>query len=322
MIIKKADDKTKRLALLAELKQSPVLDARQKDWLAEELMRVRRGIEGERDAAFYIDSYLKDSQNNAVLHDLRLQVEGEVAQIDHLFFNRQLDFFLIETKCFGGNLCINDHGEFSVGYANGKRFGIPSPLEQSVRHERVLAKVLDMLEITGRMGIKPSFHHLVLLHPKATIDRPRKDVFDTSRILKADALPSWHKQWTDKDPSLAETFAGLLSIRSTDTIKEWAAKLARQHRPVNQLSLPDFMAPQPSQAAMAVREPEPRLVPSPMAAMPGAASPSAAPDEALRKKLICVACHAKIPYNVGLFCWNNERRFGGFQYCRGHQQGL
>jgi len=58
IIKKKADDKTKRLALLADLKKSALLDARQKEWLDEELTRIRRGIEGERDAAFYIDSYL------------------------------------------------------------------------------------------------------------------------------------------------------------------------------------------------------------------------------------------------------------------------
>ena len=39
MIIKHADDKTKRLALLAELKKSAALDAQQKDWLDEELNR-------------------------------------------------------------------------------------------------------------------------------------------------------------------------------------------------------------------------------------------------------------------------------------------
>lgn len=58
MIIKQADDKAKRLAMLAELKQSTRLSANQRDWLDDELMRLRRGIEGEREAAFYIDSYL------------------------------------------------------------------------------------------------------------------------------------------------------------------------------------------------------------------------------------------------------------------------
>lgn len=318
MIIKKADDKTKRLALLADLKKSALLDVRQKEWLDDELNRVRRGIEGERDAAFYIDSYLKGSQNNAVIHDLRLEVDGDVAQIDHLFFNRLLHFVLIETKCFGGNLAINDHGEFSVTYANGRTYGIPSPIEQSKRHERVLSKLVDTLGITGRLGIKPTFHHLVLLHPKAIIQRPDKKAFDTSNVIKADALPAWHAKWADANPGIAETFAGLLSIRSSETIKDWAEQLVKKHRPTNPLSLPEFMAPKPT--VVLAQEPPPSMAAAP--ATPSDQPPTQTPDEALRKRLICVTCRSKIPYNVGLFCWNNERRFGGFQYCREHQQGL
>lgn len=318
MIIKKADDKTKRLAMLADLKKSALLDARQKEWLDEELTRVRRGIEGERDAAFYIDSHLKDSLSNAVIHDLRLEVDGDVAQIDHLFFNRLLHFVLIETKCFGGNLAINDHGEFSVTYANGRTYGIPSPIEQSKRHERILSKLVDALGIAGRLGIKPTFHHLVLLHPKAIIQRPDKKAFDTSNVIKADALPAWHEKWGDKVANFADTFTNLLSMRSTDTIKEWAQQLVKLHRPTNQLSLPEFMAPKAT--GVVAQEPPPAraAAPSTTARLAG----MTAPDESLRKKLICAACGAKIPYNVGLFCWNNERRFGGFQYCREHQQGL
>ena len=41
MLIKSADDKFKRLALLQDLQQSPVLDARQKDWLREQLRRCK-----------------------------------------------------------------------------------------------------------------------------------------------------------------------------------------------------------------------------------------------------------------------------------------
>lgn len=319
MIIKKADDKTKRLALLAELKKSAALDAQQKEWLDEELSRVRRGIEGERDAAFYIDSYLKDSKNNAVIHDLRLEFEGEVAQIDHLFFNRQLDFFLIETKCFNGNLAINAHGEFSVTYANGRAYGIASPLEQSKRHERVLSKLLERLEITGRMGVKPTFHHLVLLHPKAIITRPPTGAIDTSRVMKADALPSWHQNWADKEIGLVDAFAGVLSIRSSDTIKEWAEKLARQHRPANPPTLPEFMAPKAAAEPVKAREPSPAYE----AVKPSAnRTTDSTPDESLKRKLVCVACGCKITFAEGKFCWNNEPRFGGFQYCREHQKTL
>lgn len=327
LIIKKADDKTKRLDLLSDLRKSPLLNADQLGWLDDEIKRVRRGIEGERDAAFYIDSYLKDSRNHAVIHDLRLEVDDEVAQIDHLFFNRMLHFFLVETKCFNGNLVINEHGEFTISYPNGKAFGIPSPIQQSKRHERILAKVLERLEITGRLGVKPTFHHLVLLHPKAIIKRPGSSIFDTSRVLKADALPTWHQNWINKDTGIVDTFTGVLTIRSSDTIKEWAEKLVRQHRPGDVLNLPGFMAPRTSSpqveqpaATYAARPAATKNPPLPTPVAGQTISPSA-PDESIKRKLICATCGSKISFAEGKYCWNNEQRFGGFQYCRPHQVG-
>ena len=129
MIIKSADDKSKRLTLLEDLKASPLLDSRQKDWLHQELMRTQRGLQGERDAAHYIDAHFKDKDTHAVLHDLRLVVEGEVAQIDHMVITRALRIYLFETKCFAGNVQINERGEFTVCYSGERAFGVPSPLE-------------------------------------------------------------------------------------------------------------------------------------------------------------------------------------------------
>lgn len=60
MLIKSADDKTKRLALLEDLQKSPLLVAKQKKWLREELMRCRKGIQGEKESAFYLDLYLAE----------------------------------------------------------------------------------------------------------------------------------------------------------------------------------------------------------------------------------------------------------------------
>lgn len=52
MLIKLADDKSRRPALLQDLLQSPLLDARQKDWLRDEQRRCKAGMEGERGAEF------------------------------------------------------------------------------------------------------------------------------------------------------------------------------------------------------------------------------------------------------------------------------
>jgi hypothetical protein len=39
---------------------SQLLDATQKKWLRDEQMRLKRGMQGEREAAHYLDHYFKD----------------------------------------------------------------------------------------------------------------------------------------------------------------------------------------------------------------------------------------------------------------------
>jgi len=58
---------------------SPHLDYRQKASIGKEPKLFKLGIQGERDAAHSLDNYLRDSCNYALMHDLRLVIEGETA---------------------------------------------------------------------------------------------------------------------------------------------------------------------------------------------------------------------------------------------------
>jgi hypothetical protein len=203
MLIKAADDKTERLRLLEDLQSSPKLDAKQKDWLAKELRNTKQGIKGEKSAAHYLDNHLAASKNFMVIHDLRISVEGEVAQIDHLLIGRAF-FILMETKTFGGDIAVNERGEFSVQYPGERVYDIPSPLEQSRRHENVLQKLLERLEIRPRTGGRHRMEHVVLVDPTRAVRRPGDKRLDTSYLVKADQFPDWHKKWADKDPGLLE----------------------------------------------------------------------------------------------------------------------
>lgn len=324
MLLKSADDKSKRLALLEELQRSQFLDSAQKKWLREELMRLKKGIQGERESAHYLDSYFKSGENHVVLHDLRFVIDDVVAQIDHLIINRAFGIYLLETKNYSGNLVINEHGEFTVEYDDG-RFGIPSPIEQSLRHERVLCKLLERLEIVGRTQKQAEFHHVVMLHPKAVIQRPPTKVFDTSNVIKADQFPTWHQHFVEK-LGVGTVFKSMLNMRNLDTIKEWGEKLMRQHRPSDLLALPDFMRPKEPSKAVATTHPAPSAVSigniAPVAhvqAKVQSSAPTGQPPETPAKRLICSHCAVKISYPEGKFCWNNAQRFGGVAYCREHQ---
>lgn len=324
MALKSADDKSKRLVLLEELQRSPALDLSQKKWLREELMRTRKGIQGERESAHYLDHYFMDGENHVVLHDLRFVIEGEVTQIDHLILARAGNVYLLETKNYACNLVINERGEFTAEYENA-RFGIPSPIEQSLRHEKVLRKLLEQLGIVGRTQKHLNFYHVVMLHPKATIERPPAKSFDTGNVIKADQFPSWHKSFVDKI-GIGTLFKNALNMRSLETTQEWGEKLKRQHRPADLLELPDFMRPRAlgkavmpvpalSAPAPAFTVPARAQAPAPPPAPPTVAGLPAEPA----KRLVCARCAVKISFPEGKFCWNNAQRFGGLAYCREHQ---
>jgi hypothetical protein len=321
VILKTADDKSKRLNLLEDLQRSHLLDFSQKKWLREEHMRVTKGSQGEKDSAFYLDSYFKSGENHVLLHDLRFIVDGEVAQIDHLIINRAFGMYLVETKNYAGNLVINDHGEFTVQY-DDVHFGIPSPIEQSHRHERILARLLERLEIVGRTQKQQDCFHVVMFHPKARIQRPEAKVFDTSNLIKADQFPTWHTKFIEsKGTGFGTIFKAALNVRSMDTIKEWGEKLIRQHRPADLLTLPEFMQPKvvanPPYAK--ATQPEQRIATKPEQVVPPRSLTEAEPAAEPTKKLICAHCGSKISFPEGKFCWNNSKRFGGMQYCREHQ---
>lgn len=305
MLIKSADDKSKRLKLLEELQYSPVLDQKQKDWLFKELRNLRTGIQGEKDAAHYINTYYRESPNWAVLHDLRLKVDGEVAQIDHLLVGRAF-MLVLETKNFNGNVCINEYGEFSVTYSNGETYGISSPLEQSKRHEKLLRKLLDQLGIQPRLGGDMEIHHVVMFHPSAVIQRPDRKKFNTNNIIKADSLPTWHKQFVDKEIGILGALARVHKIRSSETVRAWAEKIARYHEPEDWLRLPDFMAPKH------------------LASPANCAERSNSSVVAVRtiSQPVCFTCSIPLSEKVANYCHRNPERFGGKLYCWEHQRAF
>lgn len=316
MLIKSADDKSERLGLLEALQKSTQLRAGQRTWLRDELYRLRRGIAGERDAAHYLDNYLRDDPDRALLHDLRFEIGADVVQIDHLILTRSLHVFLLETKNFNGNVRINEYGEFSVEYPGERCVGIPSPLEQSRRHEGPLRKLFDTLGIVGRSGRSPQIHHCVLVHPQSLIHRPSGESLDARLVIKADQFRDWHRRFQDEQATVGGVFGALLNIRGSDTIRDFAERLVRQHRPAEPNALPAFVTSRHESAVAA-----PDATPTTSVRTTGR-EPSDRAEAKERRKLACARCASKITFAEARFCWQHEQRFGGLQYCRSHQQAF
>lgn len=230
MIIKNADSKTSQIAELENL--ATVSSLGTKTQIDKEIRFLKAGLKGEKEAAYFIDFALKDSQNTAVIHDLRLEANGRIAQIDHLLIHRTMTFFVLETKHFHAGLKIMDDGQFLQWNNFNKSFeGMSSPLAQNDRHVTVLKDAVKQIEWPTRLGMKlaPVYEPLVLVSSKARIDRPKK--FDTSRVIKADELVKAIDNLLNSRGVLA-TLGAMSKAVSSDTLKEIAQSLAALHKPI------------------------------------------------------------------------------------------
>jgi hypothetical protein len=228
MLIKTADDQGTQLQALEQRATGGGPNAKK---AAEELRRRKAGIKGERDSAYLIDFDYANSPNWAVIHDLRLEHGGRVAQIDHLMINRWMDVYVLETKHFHAGVKITEDGEFLRWNKYKSYEGMASPLEQNERHIQVLKDVMAQIDLPTRLGVRisPTLQSFVLIGPDARIDRPKR--FDTSRIVKADQLKKAIWRDIDNENPLIGLLRTAAKIVSGETVEFVARQLVARHQP-------------------------------------------------------------------------------------------
>lgn len=260
MLIKTADDQSEELAQLERIAMSGRGDAA--NHAKKELAIRRAGVKGESESAYLIDFHFGSSINWAVIHDLRIEHDGRVAQIDHLLINRWMECYVLETKHFRDGVKITDDGEFMRWNSFKHAFeGMPSPLEQNERHIAVLREAMKKIDLPTRLGmrIQLAFQSLVLVSPTARIDRPGK--FDASRVIKADQLRARISRDIDNENGLVGIAKTVAKIVSADTVRDVARQLARLHRPAKSPQAPPAaasaiaLAPAPDRSATVAEPP-------------------------------------------------------------------
>ncbi|HYD68869.1 nuclease-related domain-containing protein [Azospirillum sp.] len=231
MILKNFDDREPQIAELSRL--LTVAPADRRDRIDQELRSLRAGIKGENGAAYYIDFAYKNSKNYAVIHDLRLEIDGFSAQIDHLIINRHMNVYVIETKTTHAGIKITEDGEFLRWNDYKKTYeGMPSPIAQNERHIAVLKKAFEQIGEPKRLGVRmqPTLHSFIAVDPKVRIDRPKN--FDSSRIVKADVLQNTISKQSDNDGMLSN-LGSIMRAISSETLEMIGHKLVALHRPAS-----------------------------------------------------------------------------------------
>ncbi len=304
MLIKDIDSKDNDIAKLEELLKSKNLTDKQKNLIKKEINAIKKGIQGEKDSAYYINFYFKDSKNWVVIHDLRIEHNKEVAQIDHILINRFLDIYILESKNYSYNLEVNEFGEFQL-FKDDKTFGIPSPIEQNKRHQFLFSKFLEDKNLLPKrlsIPIKPKFYTYVLISPSSVIKRANSKDLDEllSQVIKADTIRKVIDKNVDKI-GVIETFTSASKMVSIDTVIDFAKKIVSYHKPLeinwenkfrfsnNQnKTKEEIKKSKPSKTETKTKE---------------------------QKRYFCAKCKKTISEKEAKYCFGNKDKFKGKAYC-------
>jgi len=102
---------------------------------------IKAGNNSEKQMAFYLKRAFKNDDKIIIINDLRIVVNNEVAQIDHLVVH-PFGFIIIESKSVTSKVSINKYDEWCRVY-NGQKKGMPSPIKQVERQIEILKELLD-----------------------------------------------------------------------------------------------------------------------------------------------------------------------------------
>lgn len=232
MIIKNKDNNQDSIDYLSDLLERDFTDEK-KSLVEREIKNLYAGSADEETAAYFLNFEFKQSKNWILIHDLRLEHNGDVAQIDHLLIGRALDMFVIDSKNYTYDVSISDNGDFSYFYNN-----LPYPMSSPIEQNKRLIKIIDSFLIDNKllpkrlgMTLNPNHKNIVLLSPKTELTKPVKGIFDCSAVMKTEKFLGRFTDDLDRDDAL-EDISSLAKVISQDSLKRFAEKIVLHHKPV------------------------------------------------------------------------------------------
>ncbi len=204
---------------------------------------IKAGLAAEKQMAFYLKRAFADKEDIFVLNDIRLERNGEVAQIDHLIIHAY-GFIIVESKSVSSKVSVNKHAEWKRIY-NNKESGMRSPIQQAKIQASFLTAYLEEKgttlfkdSIVDKVIAKPKYEYykfdvLVAISDTGIIER---DNIDLPEVLKADTVPDQVLELIatgkkDMLKALVNPFAISEGYRfHSDTVKKIANFLIAMHK--------------------------------------------------------------------------------------------
>lgn len=203
IFIKEFDKDNEQLKDLIEL-SSKVISGK-KELIDRDIAFLKYGLDGENNVSYELkNSFIP----MLCLHDIRLQSEDYVAQLDFVLITNKF-IYVLETKKLNGDIEINSDGDFIrtiKNYAGKaiKKEGIYSPITQNQRHVKILGDILVKEKIIKAVPIKSA---VIIANPKTIINKLKCPKAIQSYIYKYDQLINLLNKevsYKKNDPELPE----------------------------------------------------------------------------------------------------------------------
>jgi hypothetical protein len=259
--------------------------------IRSEIIRIKAGIKAQKEAEYCLDYNYGKSENHFIIHDLRLDIDGRVAQIDHLIFNRLLEVAVCESKNFSEGVSYNEQLEFNAFY-QGKPYGITSPIQQNNRHIKLLQYIFDnnIVQSPTRLGFKMdmNFWNFILTSNNAIIQRSEIKLPNLTFVSKNDQFDSI---WSD----VSRASLGMIrKLSSAETIDKLARDILALHKPIKFNWIDKFGISQYLKEDASIKP--------------------------KGKAYHCEVCKEELDNSVLFWCRKNKEKFNGKLLCREHQK--
>jgi hypothetical protein len=306
MILKPREDRNTSVATLERLMAHPSATRHDIERLRQQIDAIIKGDMSENKAAIELETHWGHSPNQVIIHDLRIELDGLVAQIDHILINRLLDVWVLESKRLANGIKVLDNGECLT--FNGRYpIAIDSPIEQNRRHVKMLDRLFDSgaVPLPRRMGItiKPKLRNLVLI-AEGRISRPKQPVPGIESLVRTDQMFAHIQRNIENGNPL-----DIAKLVSQETLLALGQRLVEMHRPIEydwerRFRMNGPKAP-PAPAAPNV---VPLHPPAPSATATAVATPRPPAGQ-------CDGCQVPVSSGVKTYCRKNGARFDNRILC-------
>ncbi|MBK8760465.1 MAG: NERD domain-containing protein [Sulfuritalea sp.] len=146
---------------------------------------AKAGRAAEEQMAFYFKRFFGDDPDILVLNGIRLEANGDAAQVDHLIVHSH-GLAVVESKSVHGKVQIKEDGQWIRWYANQSR-GMASPITQARLQEKFFRSVLGRAAKNEDLFARLPIDLFIAISDQGVILWPPSG--PVSGVCKADQIP-------------------------------------------------------------------------------------------------------------------------------------